>query len=55
MDVLVQIMQTVWRFFISVSFPITYQGVTYNITLYGLLIFTVIVSIAAVLIAKAFD
>lgn len=52
MDLLVKTMQQVWQIFMNVSIPIEFQGITYNITFYALLIFTTVVSIVAVLIAK---
>lgn len=55
MDILVYCIQWAWKMFMSISFPIVFQGVTYNITLYALLIFTTVVGIVAVLIAKAFE
>lgn len=55
MDILMQIIQKLWQIFMSVSIPVSYQGTTYNITLYALLIFTSVVSIVITLIAKALD
>lgn len=55
MDILVQVIGWVWRTFMAISIPITFQGVTYNITLYAMFLFTAIVGIVAVLISKAFD
>lgn len=55
MDIIVQCAQWAWKMFMSISFPIVFQGVTYNISLYALLLFTAIVGVVAVLIAKAFQ
>lgn len=55
MDILVYCVQWAWKMFMSISFPIVFQGITYNISLYAMLIFTAVVGIVATLIAKAFQ
>ena len=55
MDLFIEIVQKAWHIFINTSFPVTFQGVTYNISLYAMFLFTSIISIVIVLLAKAFD
>lgn len=55
MDLLMSIIKWTWSTFTSIAIPITYQGITYNITFLGLLIFTTIVSVAVWLIFSFFE
>lgn len=55
MDTLVMLMLKVWNFFMSISFPITYQGITYDISLFAIFLFTTLGSIALVLLFKLFE
>lgn len=49
MDNLIKIIEITWDLFRSISLPITFNGSTYNITLYGILIYTTIGLIIAAL------
>ena len=50
-----KIVTKVWQIFTNISIPVVFQGVTYNISLYALFLFTSITTIVIVLIAKALD
>lgn len=55
MDLLMYVIKWTWNIFQSIAIPITYQGITYNITFFGMLIFTTIVSTAVWLLFKFFE
>lgn len=55
MDIFMMVLKWTWNLFTTLAFPITYQGVTYNITFVGMLIFTTIIATAAWLIFSAFE
>lgn len=55
MDLLLMICQKIWHLFTITGFDVVFQGITYHITLFAILTFTIVTGIAIRVLFSLFE